>query len=273
MILFCGAYVFAEDKVLGLAEHLFDSGNYEEAITEYKRFIFFNPKSHSVSYAYYKIGMAYGNEGKWKESINTLHQSIQTAPNDSIRNEREIALAIVLIGSGSYNAAKFQLLRIESFTQFQTLKRKAAFFRGIVALYLYKWEEAKEAFRVYFNHDSVNKSPLAITVDSLLSSAQALNYKSPKLAKLLSTLLPGLGQIYAGDWRSGINALAINLVTGYLLVNSIIKADYFDAFMTYFPIFIRYYYGNRYRAEKIAQNYNDRLNKKLVRDILKLLAK
>lgn len=274
IILFYGTCVFAEDIALNLAERFFDSGNYEEAITEYKRFIFFNSQSDSVDYAYYKIGSAYRNQERWKESMDVLRQSIQTASNDSIRNEREIALAIVLIASGNYSIAEFQLLRIESFSPFLTLKRKAAFFRGIASLYEFKWKEAREAFRVYFASDSIAKSPrAAIIVDSLLSAAQDLNYKSPKLAKLLSTFLPGVGQMYAGDWHNGLNALAINSVTSYLLISNVIEGNYSGVFTIYLSLFLRYYYGNRYHAEKIAQDYNNRLNKKLAQNILEFLSK
>lgn len=274
IIFFYGTCAFAEDMALSFAERFFDSGNYEEAITEYKRFIFFNPQSDSIDYAYYKIGLAYRNQERWKESMDALRQSIQTASNDSIRNEREIALAIVLIASGDYSTAEFQLLRVESFTQFQTLKRKSAFFRGVASLYSFKWEEAREAFQVYFNsYSSTKSSHTAIIVDSLLLAAQDLNYKSPKLAKLLSTFLPGAGQIYVGDWRKGMNALAINLATSYLLVSNIIEGNYLDVLASYFSIFRRYYYGNRYHAEKIAQDYNNHLNKKLARNILELLSK
>lgn len=267
---FCGIYAVTKDLALNLAECFFDSENYEDAVTEYKRFIFFNPQSDSVNYAYYKIGMAHRNKNKWKESISALQQSIETAPNDSVRNEREIALAIVLIGSGNYSAAEFQLLRVESFSQFLTLRRRASFFRGIASLYSFKWEEARKSFSAYFEKDTVNKiSETTLPINSLFWVTRHLKYKSPKLAKLLSTFLPGAGQIYAGDWRNGLNALTVNSITVYLLVSSLIKGDYTSVLLSYLSLFQRYYFGNRFHAEKITENYNDRLNKQFLKNLLK----
>lgn len=262
IILLFRTFGFGKDLALNLAERLFESGNHEEAITEYKRFIFFNTASDSVSYAYYKIGLAYCNEKKCSESTDALRQSIQTAPTDSIRNERKIDLAIVLIACGKYSAAKFQLLRVESFSRFPKLKRKAAFFRGIASLYSFNWNEAKDAFQVF---------GVSAQVDSLLSEAKDLNYKSPALAKLLSSFLPGTGQIYACSWQDGINALAINTGTGYFLFSSLIDGEYRNTILIYSFLFQRYYLGNRNNAEKVAKEHNQRLNNRYADRILKII--
>ncbi|MEA3431342.1 MAG: outer membrane protein assembly factor BamD [candidate division WOR-3 bacterium] len=272
IILFYSVCAYAEDRCLNLAEYLFALENYDEAITEYKRFIFFNPTSDSVSYAYYQIGLAYRNERRWAESLDALRGSVQTASNDSVKNEREISLAVTLIASGNYNAAEFRLLKLESFTRFPTLKRKAAFFRAIASLYSFEWENARNAFQVYSN-DSLegNSSETFSQVYSMLLKAQNLGYKSPALAKLLSTFLPGTGQIYAGDWRSGLNALAINILTGYFFFGNLIENNYRDAISSYFFLFRRYYQGNRYHAEEAATQYNQHLNQRIAESVFDAL--
>jgi len=267
-----GTCLFAGDLALNLGDHLFNSGEYEEAITEYKRFIFFNPTSDRVSYAYYKIGMAYRNKKSWVESLRALRQSAETACTESIRQNRELALAKTLIAAGNYSAAEFQLLRIESFSQDQILKRKAAFFRGVACLYLFKWKEARDAFQTYFSTGSMDEfsEDVAMRVNSALMVAENLRYKSPALAKLLSTFLPGSGQIYANNWRSGLNALAINSVIAYLVSSNLAKGDYQDASLS-FLIFSRYYFGNRFHAGQIAEEYNEHLNQIWAERILKIL--
>lgn len=271
-VLFCGICSATQDLALNFAERFFDAANYESAITEYKRFIFFNPQSDSTNYAYYKIALAYRNQGKWNESIDALHQAVQTAPNDSIRNEREIALAIVLIASRDYSGAEFQLLKIESFSPFISLKRRASFFRGIANIYSFKWQDARNAFQNYYKDDtSAGLFNVYLRIDSLLFVAQHVKYKSPKLANILSTILPGSGQIYIGDWRNGINALTVNGVVGYFLVNSLIRGNYQDALISYIPLLQRYYLGNRFHAERLAVEYNDQLNRQYLKHILEFI--
>lgn len=271
LIFFVFNIILTKDLAFHFGESYFASEDYEAAITEYKRFIFFNPQSESVNYAYYKIGIAYRNQGKWQESIEALKYSIQNAPNDSIKNEREIALAVVLMASGNYSDAEFQLLKIETFSKFLSLRYKATFFRGIACVYSHKWEEAKIAFQTFFKEYSLFKHSLNIrNIDSLLLSTQNLKYKSPQLAKILSTILPGSGQFYVGDIRNGLNSLLINILTGYLLISSLINKDINNVYLGY-SLFQRYYFGNRFHAERIAEDYNNRLNEKWSKNILKAL--
>ena len=268
VVLFYGTSTFARDSVLNFAEELFKRGNYKEAITEYKRFLFFNPESGSASDVWYRIGLAYRNERKWEESTKALRNSIYTAPNDSIRNEREIALGIVFIAMKNYSAAEFQLLRIESFSPFQNIRSKAAYFRGVASLYSFKWENARDAFQIYFEENSFEEKE----IDSLLAEALNTGYKSPSLAKWMSTFIPGTGQIYAGDVRDGLNALAINGGAGYLLVDNIIDGNYANAFITYLLLFQRFYFGNRSNAQSIAEDHNERLRRQRAKFLLDFLA-
>ena len=98
-----------------------------------------------------------------------------------------------------------------------------------------------------------------------------LRYKSPKAAKWLSTFLPGFGQIYCGEWRDGINALAINSLTSYLLIDALLEQRFQDLIISHLTLFDRYYRGNRQNAEKAAILRNERLNKAFAKDVLNRL--
>ncbi|MCK4420929.1 outer membrane protein assembly factor BamD [candidate division WOR-3 bacterium] len=263
-----GISLLGEDKALNLADNLFDSGYYGDAITEYKRFIFFNPSNKDVSYAYYKVGLAYRNGKQWNKSFMALRNSIRAAPGDSIKNERQIALAVTLIANGNYNVAKFQLLRVASFTKFSDIKRRASFFLAVAYLYMFQWEPARDAFQLCFEGNE--DSRIASAVDSLLLNAQNSDYKSPSLARRLSAFLPGAGQIYAGDLRNGLNALALNGALGYSIVYKILNHDYGNAYIIYSLLFKRYYFGNRYHAQRISREYNRHLNETCAESILEL---
>ena len=102
----------------------------------------------------------------------------------------------------------------------------------------------------------------------MFSSTKNLKYKSTGKAKLLSTVLPGTGQIYAGDWRDGLNSFVINSLAGSLFILDIIKNNYSDAILTCFFVFRPFYSGNRYNAENEVKSYNRKLNKEFAKGIL-----
>jgi len=263
----------AEQDCIGFAEALLRIGDYEGAVTEFERFIFMNPASDSVSFAEYRIAEAYRDLKQWHKSITALNRSIRAERNDSLRTEREILLAVVTAARGDFDLAEFRLVRIEVYARYPTLRRKAAFFRGVCCVYQARWADARRALRTAFTDSSGLDEfyHLREELDSLTLAAGLRARKDPDVAKWLSTFLPGSGQFYAGDWRNGLNALAVNSATGYFLVDNIIEQDWGDAVLTYLFLFGRYYFGNRYHAAESAREYNRQMDKESAERILELL--
>ncbi len=261
--------LYGKDIVLNLADKFFDLGFYEEAITEYKRYIHFNSAAVEVSYAYYKIGLAYRNKHNLKGSLEALEASAQAAICDSIREERKIDIAVTYIASRRYNKAKFILLKLISFSNVPCIRRKASLFLGIAHLYCYEWKSAKDALGIYFREGG--NTVFAHTVDTLLSSAENFNYKSPTTAKWLSTFIPGTGQMYAGNVGDGINSLMLNGANIYFIVFKLLKEEYGNAYIIYFFLFRRYYFGNIYHARKEAMEYNRRINERAADSVFTLI--
>lgn len=255
----------AKNNAFDLANSFFEKGNYEEAIIEYMRFIYFNPDTKLVSEAYYNIGMVNREQKKWSEAVEAIRKSISCAYDDSIRDERRISIAIIMITAKEYNSAELELLRVFHFTDYSVIKKEAAFFLGVCRLYTFRWKESQEAFFLYNSGSMKNKSN---EIDSLYALSSNLHYKSPRVAKWLSTFLPGSGQIYCNDWRNGINSLALNSLTFYFLINSLLEHRFQNTFITFLTPFERYYRGNRFHAERIAILYNENINKILAKNIL-----
>ncbi|MBN1350540.1 tetratricopeptide repeat protein [candidate division KSB1 bacterium] len=266
----CMANAGAQDAALTLANKYLAGGNYDAAITEFKRFLCFNIEHEAVSDIYYEIGLAYRNQKKWASAIEALRQSMVYAENDSVKQERRISIAIIQLGTANYSAAEFELLRIAHFSDYPGMKSNALYFLGVCYCYLASWQQAQQAFDEYFKQ---NPSAAQHAIDSLFASTRDLNYKSPVLARWLSTFLPGSGQIYAGDWRNGFNAMILNSITGYYLIQSLIEQRIKDALIGHLTLFERYYRGNRHNAAHAATLHNQKIDEKLSRNILDRLSK
>ncbi len=210
---------------------------------------------------------------KWNKSIDAYEKSIQFAKDIDTRDLRRIDLAIVYISKRDYDMGTFILLKVELFNENPKLRAKAAFFRAISSIYAHKWNDAEDAFQKYYiDYPELYDTELSKQIFKTLSSYKSMHYKSPRLAKTLSTFIPGSGQIYCGDWINGLNALIINSAFGYLFFRDILNGKYIDALLDYFFIFERFYTGNRANAEKAAKDYNSSLDLDLTMDIMNLIS-
>ena len=270
LLFFAAVIVSASDPALELGDHLFALGDYDAAITEYKRFLFFDAAHPQAGEIQFKIGLAYRAQEWWTEAVEAMIVAVQRTTETELQADRRVELAVTLIASGAYDLAVVELIKVDMQSRSARLRQRARFLRGIAYLYQFKWEQARSVFQVYF--DGIpSAAGAAADIDALFLDALDWSQKSEKAARLLSTFLPGLGQTYAGDWKNGLNALLLNGVLGYVTLDAAIERDYDDAFLSFFFLFYRYYSGNRYRAAEAAQTFNDRENRRQVEKILQVL--
>ncbi len=271
LLFFAAVTVSASDPALDLGDHLFALGDYDASITEYKRFLFFYADHPQAGEVQFKIGLGYRAQEWWAEAVGAMIVAIQQTTETELQAERRTELAVTLIAGGAYDLALVELIKVDMYSQSARLRQRARFLRGVSYLYQFKWEQARSVFEVYFD-EIPSAARAAAEIDALFSEAINLPQKSERVARLLSTFLPGLGQTYVGDWKNGLNALLLNAVLGYITLNAAIERDYDDAFLSFFFLSYRYYAGNRYRAAEAAQTFNDRENRQHVDKILQTLA-
>ncbi len=253
------------DLSLVMGNNFFKDGEYLQAIIEYKRFIFFNPESEYICDTYYKMGLAYRNIKNWEKAIESFKKAIQYSKDKKRIDEIKITLAATLIAMGNFSKAEIILLKIKLFSKFNEIRKEASFFLGVNYLYTYQWEKAYQEFKNYFGPDDELKK--------WFENSKMLKYKSPKLAKILSIVVPGMGQIYATNLKDGINALLVNGIIGYLFVNNLLNKSYDSALINLLFIFKKFYTGNLANAEKLAHQYNEKLNKETLKAGIEIINK
>jgi len=261
--------VSAGDPALVLGDGLVESGDCDAAITEYKRFLCFHSEDDSASEVYLRIGRAYFALDDSRNAIDSLQRSVEAAVDDATRDERRISAGVLLLAMGDYSAAESGLLRVRTFSSDQQLQRKAVFFLAVCYVYRFEWDDARKELDCYFGGKS---SPTIDRLRSLLSTAGRPRCKSERVARTLSTVIPGAGQAYAGDYRGALNALCVNAVFGIPFARSLLDRRLFEA-STVFPFFDRYYEGNRANGAKAAREHNDRLSRRHAKLVLDALLK
>ena len=267
--LFIVSLLAAPDAALQYADRFFETRFYEEAITEYRRYLYFNPSTELTSDVYFKMALAYRDQNRWDDAIAALRQSIHAASSDSIKQEREITLAATYIADMRYSLGEVLLLKVLTYTEYPYVKQKALLLHAVACLYSSKWDAAQASLDDYFRGQP--EPSLQADIDTLLQEARAFFYRSPDDARGLSTLIPGLGQLYVGDHPNALNAFLLNGGLAAWMIYKLWHGYIGDAYVIYHFLFRRYYYGNRYHAQRLAQEYNARLDADQVKKILSKL--
>lgn len=260
--LFCSSIAPAEDTLLGLGDYFLSFGNYDAAITEYKRFLFFEPDDTCVGEVYYNMGLAYRAQGLWEEAIAAMRTAVHHATDRETESEYQIVLAVTLIANQNYDLAQLELIKVTMHAPSARLYRRALFLQAVAYLYQFRWKEASKALQNYTADERL---------DTLFTLAINTPQKSVKNAKILSAILPGAGQVYAGNWLDGLNALVLNSAIGFLAVDSALDGHYVDATLWATTIFFRYYHGNLYHAGKAVEAFNEEVSRQAAEKILERL--
>jgi hypothetical protein len=128
-----------------------------------------------------------------------------------------------------------------------------------------RWAEAEEPLQAAFPDGDLR------LVRELLAEAGRQKRKSPRTARLLSALLPGAGQAYAGDAADGLNALAVNGGIAVLAAAAAVNRYYPEAvLLVLFPL-RRYYTGNIGNAGRLAEQRNAAAEREYRRRVLDAL--
>ncbi len=129
---------------------------------------------------------------------------------------------------------------------------------GAPAFRLRGWAylEAKDFESAAHEFANAGDDSLALT---LMETRPAL--KNPTAARWLS-IIPGLGETYAGRPLFGFWALLVNAGDTYLVVSNLLAARYLDAVLAYSFLWQRFYTGSMANAERFARQWNERAYEK-----------
>lgn len=260
--------------LLRMADEYYEHKNYDASVSEYWRFIYFSGQHPYLFYAYYKAGLAEVQLNNRDQAEAMFRRALQLAPTENYQRHIRYQLILNLIYAGKYDIAKIELFKIQHNKNASFLRYVANLYMGLLYLSEKSYAKARQEFSQLKNSGLVNpagrqKLERADSLLTILSGKE--QYKSPRLAKWLSTFLPGIGQIYAGKITSGLDALALNTLTGFFLYKMIERKKYRDAALVASMLWWRYYNGSRLRAEQAAVSANELYQQNYSKEIFHLL--
>ena len=261
--LFSVQHATAQDfeATLRFADSQYSELNYNEASKSYRRALFFSEGRQNL-YIIRRIADISYHEKDYETAQRYYGLAYNMADNDSLKTAILFNKASCRILEGNYQMALIDLFSVTDTVK--TVQRRLDFYIGTC---YYGMEDFDKAFE-YFTL-CVKKAESKALSD--MFNSRKLKSPSPKKARILSMILPGMGQFYSGDIKSGLNSIL--LTSGLIVLGIRISAIYspMDAVMAVLPWYQRYYTGGYGKAEGIAEKRLARNRNEIYREILGLI--
>ncbi len=248
-ILLISCATFAQNSFeaqFNYAKKLYSDEHYFDTVTELKRLLFFDENSEYNYKANLLIGKSYKQGAKFSDAIRYLTLAELNAKNiDELFETRIEIIRINILRRTTRRALKL-LDSLGSDERFIDRKDEIKYWRGWAYMFADDWEQAAQTFaEIDTNH-----------VLKTLSEEVRNDLYSVSFAKTISYIIPGAGQIYTGEYISGLLSLGWNVLWGYLTIKAFIAERIFDGIVIANFLWLRFYRGNLQNAENFAMEKN-----------------
>lgn len=237
----------AEPNQLSFADSLATEDDHYRAITEYKRFLHYNPQDPQAAYAQLAIGKSLLAGQRWNHADLALEKVWDLYPDSSEAATAKQLHADAAYDRGDYETAQLRYEKLKD--NFPAESNQTFGYKiGLSQLQQNKPEESRTSFAKL-------PAPLSQQLTLSLDEYQQLTRKSPQLAGTLSALLPGAGQLYTERPRQAGIAFALNAAFIYGAAEAWDNENYAVAgILSLFEI--GWYGGNIYNAMNNAHKFN-----------------
>jgi tetratricopeptide (TPR) repeat protein len=247
-----------DEGQLVFARELFERGEFFKAVLEYERLVSLFPESPLVDDAAFGVGLSYDGAGEYGVASSAYRQFLADFPSSELVPRVRLALGRSLALAHNYPDARRELEILAGESPPLETSGRARVLRGLTFLPVWELERAEADFlRAAADFPGGPVAVLGSRLAEIAARRAELPRVNPGLASLFSALVPGLGQVVAGDFWDGVLALTTNALWIGAAWWAADEGETATAVLTGF-IGAGFYLGNVYNAGQAAEEANRR---------------
>ncbi len=236
------------DSLFLFPKKLFDNKKYDLSILELERVNFYSKEIDKIQKTLLLIAVNYfkmQNSNSAMETLNKVsfideYMEVQLNTLKFIINDLE--------NTNRWNSNFFSKQiddspNINKYKQFQ----------------IYSLFKLKEFEEIEKNLNKLNDSNITIELRILIENQNNLPYKSPLLAGIMSSIIPGSGYLYAGHTKEALSAFVVNILFGSGIYYLFKNENYSSGILTTM-VAAPFYLGNIIGSANSAQLYNNKID-------------
>lgn len=249
VLLYLNATAQSVSEVVAFADQQYEQGNYTIASQEYNRAIYFGYQHKDILAL--QVAHCYLQTNNIELASNFYDMAFRYSTNDSLKNEALLGNAFCYITQEKFILALSELYNVSA-NATQQQRCHYHFLKGIAHYSLQDDSVASEEFQQAILLNKMKESEL-ITLQNEFEKVYWYHKRyRPQRAYVMSGIIPGSGQLYAGSVKDGLNSMV--LIGGlYFIAMQVVKYySFWDAAIALFPWVQRYYLGGMDKAKSLT---------------------
>ena len=204
---------YTPENIRKFADFLYEQGDYLRAVGEYQRYLFYEPQEREE--INYRIAVCYRFGGKSAQAIQNFETLLRTYPEGQYTSQIYYQIGATHFLMDRYDqSVRFLSDALPRITDRQQ-HAEASQLIGLSYLMQKRWSEAGEVFREVQGSEIMRIREKAAVYNIYAENGEQLPRRSPLLAGMLSTIVPGAGRLYTGRLADALNTLFTVGLTGW----------------------------------------------------------
>jgi len=252
-------------EILAKADFLYANQEYEAAIKEYQRYIFYSG-SENVEILL-KVAAGLYEMGKYDLSLQYYEQIYYLSSDDEIKFQSRLKETTHHISQKDYNKALIELYTLSS-GYYELHPEIIDFLFGVCHFGLEEFNKAEE----YFLKITASSPETSARIKEIFADEKQFYKPNPNTISILSLFIPGLGQMLTGSFKEAGNSFILVGGIGTAMVIVALRLSIWDAILSLVPWYQRYLVGGSENAEQLAIEKRSQNRNKIYLEILEVLA-
>jgi tetratricopeptide (TPR) repeat protein len=246
-------------RLFRFAETLRAEGDYDRAITEYRRLLFYFPDSEFQNSAFKAIFYCYYESQNYLTAIHWGQDILARGMNSIEDNELRLFLGASYFKLGNFSLARNYFAEVIS-TDEGVFREKSYLLQGLAFAKEAHWDYAQKCFAGVTSDSELYEA--AQECAKLAQEGKKLTLKNPTAAGILA-IIPGLGYLYDGYEQTALAAFIVNGLFIWATVEAFRKDN--ESLGTMLSVLsFGWYAGNVYGSVLSAHRRNIKLKNDLL---------
>ncbi len=251
------------ESIINFGDLLSLNGNYNIALNEYQRAFFFGGNDIKSQLAY-KMADCYFALSEFKLARSYYDSAMYYSERAGLQVDCAFQKVLCYIMEDDFGFAMIKLQDFEVDTS-KHLQRRKYLYQGICQFGMGQYDESHQLFLKSIPQKDTLKR---IQLEDIYEPRNILKRPKSSTAMIMSGIIPGTGQVYAGDIKDGLNSFLLLGGLVYVATSGLIISP-----VIIIPFFYKYYIGGIINAKQAAETKRKTNQYNYYTDLIEIILK